>query len=286
MSLLRVLSMGAALLSLGLACADNKKKMDGAGQTGAAQVDPIGKAGIDYPKLFCQNGPKLKVRSDVKEELGILCSGGNPTQEFLNLRAEAMTAQPGKIDVRFLRKVQTESDDKADFLLTWVFHVPVRPFIVKSRPLYEYIARGHQGEKVKFNVTTNRLPDSTLEPGGLHLWSTEMSYSLAVQALPTLALANTRKTQYNLWQVLSGNEEIGMAIEHLLESPGDIYKTSSLVSVSFNDGEGFNDGRGGTVVINFLRFVFNNQGFPQTAEAAMMEIAQALAGHMYDGLKQ
>lgn len=283
MSLVSQAMLGLAIFGLGFSCA-GKKKMEGAPQ--AAAVDPIGSAGVNYPKLFCQNGPKLKVRSDVKEELDLLCQGGNPTQEFINLRAEALTAAPGQIAVRFLRKNQTESDDRADFLLSWVFHVPVRPFIVKSRPLYDYIGRGHSSEKVKFDVKPSRLPDSTLEPGGLHLWSTEMNYSLAVQALPTLALANTRKTQYNLWQVLSGNEEIGMAIEHLLESPGDIYKTSSLVSISFNDGEGFNDGRGGTVVINFLKFVFNNQGFPQTAEATMMEIAQALAHHMYDGLKQ
>ncbi len=274
-----------SLLCLGLACSE-KKKMGAAATSANAVVDPVGKAGVNYPKLFCENAPKIKVRSDISEELALLCNNKQPTQEFIDLRAEALSSTPGQIDVRFLRKIQTEADDGADFMLGWVFHVPVRPFIVKGRPLYDYIAQGHQGEKVKFNVTTEKLPDSTLEPGGLHLWSVEMNYSLAVQALPTLALANVRKTQYNLWQVLSGNEELGIAIEHLTESPGDIYKASSLVSISFNDGDGFNDGRGGTVVINYLKFKFTNQGFPQTAEQTMMEIAKALANHMYNGLKE
>jgi hypothetical protein len=111
-----------------------------------------------------------------------------------------------------------------------------------------------------------------------------MSYDLKVQALPTLAIINTRKTEYNLYQVLSGNEEMGLGVEHLTESVDKTYQASNLVNFSFNDGSGYNDGKGGTVVINILRFDFTNQGFPETAVKTMGAVAQGLAENMYQGL--
>ena len=57
-----------------------------------------------------------------------------------------------------------------------------------------------------------------------------------------------------------------------------------MVNMSFNDGDGYNDNKGGTIVVNFLRFDFRNEGFPDTAEKAMLEIAKGLAANMYKGL--
>jgi hypothetical protein len=266
------------------ACGPSKPKAT-SGTQAATVLAPIGTAGIDYAALYCANAVKLKLRTDVSTEINLVCKDGKPTDLLQEYRTRALTQEPGKIDIRFLQQTSTEETDRSEFTVIWAFHVPIRPFIVKARPLYDYIAKGYQNTDVSFAVKANRLMEAPLD-SGLHLWSTEMDYALRVKALPSLAIVNDRKTQYNLYQVLSGNEEMGLGVEHLINSPDQTYKVSNLVNFSFNDGDGYNDGKGGTIVINILRFDFNNQGFPETAVSTMTSVAQALANNMYEGLKQ
>lgn len=266
------------------ACGTSKPKAKSGTQSGIAQA-PIGSAGIDYAALYCANAVKLKLRTDVSTEINLVCKDGKPTDLMQEYRTRALTQEPGKIDIKFLQQTSTEETDRSEFTVIWAFHVPIRPFVVKARPLYDYIAKGYQNADVTFAVKANRLMEAPLD-SGLHLWTTEMDYALSVKALPSLAIVNDRKTQYNLYQVLSGNEEMGLGVEHLIDSPDQTYKVSNLVNFSFNDGDGYNDGKGGTIVINILRFDFNNQGFPETAVSTMTSVAQALANNMYEGLKQ
>ncbi len=266
------------------ACGAPKPKAE-SGAKAAAAPAPIGTAGIDYAALYCSNAVKLKLRSDIRTEIDLICKDGKPTELLQEYRTKALTQKPGTIDIKFLQQKNTEASDRSEFTVIWAFHVPIRPFVVKARPLYDYIAKGYQSSDVSFTVKANRLMDAPLD-SGLHLWTTEMDYALKVNALPSLAIVNDRKTEYNLYQVLSGNEEMGLGLEHLVNSPDQTYKVSNLVNFSFNDGEGYNDGKGGTIVINVLRFDFNNQGFPETAVTTMTAVAQALANNMYEGLKQ
>lgn len=285
-----ITGLAAILANLAIISCAEKKTSPAAiarnsGNQQAVQA-PIGTSGIDYASLYCSNVDKIKLRTDVKFEIGLICQGGKPTPLMQEYRSLALNnPDPSKISIKFLNQKNTEAGDRSEFLLIWSFHVPVRPFVVKARPIYDYIAKGFQSSDVTFNVKANRLVGAPLD-SGLHLWTTEMDYSLAVKALPTLVLSNARKAQYNLYQVLSGNEEMGLGVEHLTESPDGTYTTSNLVNFSFNDGDGYNDGKGGTVVINLLRFDFKNQGFPDTAVSTMAAVAQALADNMYQGLKQ
>jgi len=273
----------SGIIVLGTACGESKPKPTAA--VSKAAVAPIGTAGIDYAALYCSNAVKLKLRTNVSNEIDLVCKGGQPTDLLQEYRTRAINQEPGKIDIKFLQQTSTEETDRSEFTVIWAFRVPIRPFVVKSRPLYDYIAKGYQNADVTFAVKANRLMDAPLD-SGLHLWTTEMDYALKVNALPSLAIINDRKTQYNLYQVLSGNEEMGLGVEHLTNSPDQTYKVSNLVNFSFNDGDGYNDGKGGTIVINILRFDFNNQGFPETAISTMTSVAQALADNMYEGLKQ
>ncbi len=277
----------AICLSGVISCASSKPASPSVSSSAAADAKsaPIGTAGIDYTAVYCSNVSKIKLRTDISPEIALICKDSQPTALMQEYRAKALNQEPGKIEIKFLNQKNTEANDRSEFLVIWSFHVPIRPFVVKARPLYDYIAKGYQSDVVNFSVKANRLNDAPLD-SGLHLWTTEMDYALSVKALPSLALANQRKTQYNLYQVLSGNEEMGLGVEHLVESPDKTYTTSNLVNFSFNDGNGYNDGKGGTVVINVLRFDFNNQGFPETAVSTMSAVAQALADNMYEGLKQ
>ncbi len=273
------------VMSVLTACAASPSKTkDRSPLSASLEENSIGSAGIDYGSLYCANVFKIKLRTDIKTELDLMCKDGRPTALFQEYRRKALQQGAQKIDINFLMLRHTEVSDRSEYTLIWSFHSPLRPYEVKARPLYQYIAKGYQDNELRFQISPNRLNDAPLD-SGLHLWTTEMSYALEVKALPTLAIINDRKTQYNLYQVLSGNEEMGLGVEHLIESPDNTYRISNLVNFSFNDGNGYNDGKGGTVVINLLRFDFVNQGFPDTAVKTMSTIAQSMADNMQNGLK-
>ena len=209
---------GAVLLGLCLnACNQASKLSEGAGK-GADLV-----SANDYPSLYCRYAPTLKLRYYISPELGRMCKDGKPTADFIALREEGLkyaklegtSSNDLPYNVRFLSKAREEKTDTSRFEIVWVFHVPTRPYIVKAKPLYTYVAQGFHPTESNFltlDVKAKKLDDATLSPGGLHLWSAEMDYTLTVKPLPELTLNNQRSTQYNLYQVMSGNEEMGLGV--------------------------------------------------------------------------
>jgi hypothetical protein len=270
-------------IALALTACKSPKKESGSNQaaTGAGDSSVV----LDYPKLYCEHVSRLKLRTDVSNELGVFCENGLPTQQMLDFRSRAIAAEPGKIELVTLKSEQDDATDTSRFMIAWSFRVPIRPFEVKSRPIYEFIAKGYQSEAIKLVASSKKRDDDPLD-SGLHLWSVDMNYTLNVKGTSGISLDSQRKTQYNLYQVQSGNEEMGFGVEHLADAANPDFTRSTMINLSFNDGEGYNDGKGGAVVITTLHFEINNQGFPSTARQAILEIAQFIANEMYQGLKQ
>lgn len=251
-------------------------------QAAAAEEE---KNAVDYPKLYCESVRKVKTRQNIDPMLDYVCKGKTPSKEFLDLRSKAMNAKPGEIELITLKTNHNEETQKSEFTIVWAFHVKNRPFEVKNRPIYEYIAKGYNSPTITLGSKFERQADSTLDPGGLHLWSVNLSHDLTIKGSNNLELKSSRNTQYNLYQVLSGNEEMGLGIEHLMDTANNSYDASTMVNFSFNDGGGFNDGKGGTVVVTMLHFILANSGFPKTATESIGEIAKNIADGMYNGLK-
>jgi len=240
---------------------------------------------IDYPKLYCENVDKLLLRTDIKNELSYFCKGGKPSPDLIKSRAQALADEPGKFKLVLLQAEHDSENDQSEFLIAWSFHVSIRPFEVKARPIYDYVASGFSSDVIDLKAQASRRLDDPLD-SGLHLWSADMSYDLTVKGTQGLTLASQRKTQYNLYQVQSGNEEMGFGVEHLTDTDNPNFIKSTMLNLSFNDGRGFNDGKGGAVVVTLLHFVLSNQGFPATATKSIQEIAQHTAVGMYNGLKE
>ena len=239
----------------------------------------------DYPKLYCKYADKLKLRTDATSELAFACQNGAPTPNLIAYRKKALEQAPGKIDLVLLKAKHDSENDLSEFEIAWSFHVPIRPFEVKSRPLYQFIAQGYASDNIELKASSSRRPDEQVD-FGMHLWSVDMNYDLTVKGTQGLNLVNHRKTQYNLYQVMSGNEEMGLGVEHLVETDNPDYQKSTMMNFSFNDGQGYNDGKGGTVVVTMLHFVIRNQGFPATATTSIQDIAKHIADTMYQGLKE
>lgn len=239
----------------------------------------------DYPQAYCDAVTTLELRADVSAELAYFCRDGKPTADMRDLRKRLLEAPERRTVVQILRDEVDDSTESTDFVVMWGYYIPKRPFDVKALPFYDFIASETSREGIVMASTASRRSDEELD-SGLHLWSTDMAYTLAVQATDSITLEYSRETQYNLYQVQSGNEEMGLGVEHLTNPDEENYQKSVMLNLSFNDGEGFNDGKGETLVLNLLHITLNNRGFPKIAGRALNELANFLADSMYDGLNQ
>lgn len=252
--------------------------------TGSA---PDKKDGLyDYPTRFCSLARTLKLKPEAKieEELGYFCGGETPTKDMLELRASLVEA-PDKLILKKVSGSHSAENETSEFTYVWGYYLPnLRPYKVKEAPLYTYIAKNFKDDVSNATAKTERLPDKSIDYG-LHLWSAAMGYDLTINAAEGIVLLSKRKTQYNLYQVESGNEEMGFGVEHMTDGNNGDFFISNMLNLSMNDGKGFNDGVGGTVVLTMLHLKMSNRGFPETTEKVIEKLMYFFAKSMYDGLK-
>lgn len=241
------------------------------------------KVPFDYPSRYCSNVWTIKLRADIKDELSYFCDEKKPTEAMLEIRKSAID-NPGKVEIKKIKGDANPETDTSDFILVWSYYVPQRrPFEVKARPIYSYIAQDFNSDKITMATKAERQSDNGLD-NGMHLWNVNMAYDLRLKAAPGIDLEAKRKTQYNLYQVESGNEEMGFGVETLTDGNNGDFSRSVMINLSFNDGKGYNDGVGGAVVLNMLHLTMNNKGFPQTTSEAIDELGRFLAEAMYAGI--
>lgn len=248
----------------------------------ASEVDPE-TIMSDYPKIYCETVGRLQMRADVAPELAFFCPDGVPSGDMRDMRQRLLDSGDGRTVLQVISATHDEAGETSDFTLVWGYYVKLRPFVVKSRPLYRFIAKDFEKGGLKLQASTERRPDEELD-SGLHLWSADMSYDLTVKATSGIDLITARKTQYNLYQVQSGNEEMGLGVEALSDPASPDYSRSVMLNLSFNDGQGYNDGRGGTITLNLLRLRLGNRGFPESVADAVNVLGQFLADSMFEGL--
>jgi hypothetical protein len=79
---------------------------------------------------------------------------------------------------------------------------------------------------------------------------------------------------------------MGFALEHLVEVDPESFSKYISLTIAFNDGTGFNDGRGGTVLVGLLHLQVNNQGLPALARDAALEVTQHAIGGLSAALRK
>jgi hypothetical protein len=273
------------LLTLPAACKPSatESKVNG---TAKAVSSADGEVVRDYPQIFCSNVGNLKLRTDVSAQLSRFCLNGAPTSELLKFRSDALQNTSGKQEIVTLLLEHDATTEFSRFIFAWSFHTAVRPFEVKARPIYQYIAKNYQADWMQSTAVSRLRTEDPLDHG-LHLWSVDMNYELQVKVTGGITLRNKHKGEFNLYQVQSANEELGFGVEHLIrEEDNKDFKQANMINIAMNDGTGFNDGKGGAVVITMVEFEVANQGFPGTAARAIRELVQFLADNMYAELKK
>jgi hypothetical protein len=94
-----------------------------------------------------------------------------------------------------------------------------------------------------------------------------------------------RVKEYNLYQLLSGNEEMGVAEEHL-DGENPHYIRSIQLTFAFNDGTGYNNDKGGAIIITLVHVIVRNEGFPEITSSVTTKVSKAMGQLMYEGLKE
>lgn len=244
---------------------------------------PVPGAKLNYPELYCQHVGKLKLNVDVSEPLGKFCQDGKPTPFMLEYRDESLQRPDQKYTIRTIYENSDRKQEQSEFIFVWSFTLPLRPFNVKEHPIYEYIVKPFKNERMDMRSNfVKRTDDPSVT--GLHLWSVDVNYDITIFPNPGLTLKNTRKTRYDLYQVQSASEEMGFGVEYLMEVDKYNFSKYTFLNIAFNDGGGFNDGRGKSVIIGYLHLQMNNQGFPQVAKQTALEIAETACQNLFDGL--
>lgn len=295
----RILATSLSLLSM--ACHSTQKKDGllasskdsaiGENLPSATPVDtsaagPVAGTKIDYPSVYCLHVTALNLREDASEEIAAICRDGKPTQLFLEQRIAALNSPPGEFKIRVVSEAYDDKNDTSEFHLIWGLHVPLAPFTVKDRPIAEIVTQSVKTNIVDLKSTLIPRPDDPLDSRGLQFWSYDIEYELQVVSAPEIVVPNYRKTQYNLYQVMSGSEEMALGFEHLTEFDPEHYYIYKNLNFVINDGAGYNDGRGGTVIIGYLHTKFNNQGYAPVSIQAVKEVMQAVISNLSKGLLQ
>jgi hypothetical protein len=239
----------------------------------------------DYPVRYCTHVWKLKLRADVSEYLKYFCDGSTPTKNLMEWR-ERVIREPGKLEIKQIFYEGNKEKETSEMKFVWGYYLEsLRPFRVKEKPLYSYVTKPFKDDFIDLKSTAERQSDEVLDHG-LHLWNTKVSYNLQLTTAPGMILPSLRDTQYNLYQVESGNEEMGFGVETLTDGHNGDYSASVMLNLSFNDGLGFNDGKGGTVVVNILHLKMANKGFVETTEKTLNKLGNFLATSMYESLSE
>ncbi len=231
----------------------------------------------DLAIAFCANVGALKLRVEASQEIAFFCKGKSPSVEMQKLRKSVLEDQTKRPEPVLLQAEHDPETKLSQFLLAWGFSVPASLIELRDKKLYEFIAQGFQTDSLEMQASSQLRADDPLD-GGLHIYSVDLNYDLMIHGPQGLDLKSQRSTQYNLYQVKAGDEDLGLGIEHLLSSEGGGYTHSTMINVSMSDG------KGGTIVLTLLHFAINNQGFSATATRSIQDIAKHLSETMYTGL--
>lgn len=248
------------------------------------QSFPVAGSKIDYPTLYCENVAAIKFRADITEELDVFCKDRKPTETFLNFRSAALANGPDRSLFQILDEKIDAEQEMSEIRAVLLFHIAVHPFKIKSLPIYQYITTPFKSAEMELISENSPRRDDPLD-SGLHLWSVDNQVTLKMNATNKIILNNIRKTQYNLYQVLSGSEEMGLVVEHLREADQENFQKYNMLMIAFNDGSGYNNDVGGTVVIGYLNMKMNNQSYPAVGRRTVIEVQENAAKNFINGVK-
>jgi hypothetical protein len=267
-----------------LACASKQKGEAGPAPNPQPPSPAVSSAPADYPQVFCQNLPKLKIKPvpNLEASITYFCKSGNATDKLRSL-IQAATAAPD--DPKEQTKIYVEKSIDtpvgwSEFIYLWAFVAPIQPVDIKNRPVVETLAKGYSSPTTEMKTTATSLGIEALDNTGFHIKSAKLDYALRITGDNGFKAEHTRTTEFNIYQVATS--EMGFSEEHLIDAQNPNYKFSTMINLSIKDGR---PGKTGSVVVNLLNINIFNQGSPSVAKNTAADISRYLAESLYNALK-
>jgi hypothetical protein len=245
--------------------------------TGSGAGTATGTTSAHYQD-FCKQIAGVKPRADVSAELALLCSGDKAAKRFEELYQEALTQTSGDIKIY---RITTAEDDAgySNIQVAWSFLAPKKIADFRNAPLIDKLSEPYTSATIEQTTKAEKNGDDTLD-SPLHLISVNFTYDMNIKNEQNLDLSNKRNTQFNLYQVQGGNENLGVAIEHLVDTDNEDYKRATM----FNAAVSAPDGKG-AVIVTVLNYSIFNKGLHSTAVDSIEEVAKNAGASMYKALQ-
>lgn len=290
MPYLRALAQTSALLAatLLLAACESKSSSNasttstatGSGTstgTGSAAGTATGTTTAHYQD-FCKQIVNVKPRADVSTELALLCSGDKAAKRFEELYQEALAQTSGDIKIY---RIATAEDDAgySNIQVAWSFLAPKKIADFRNAPLIDNLSQPYTSATIEQTTKAEKNGDDTLD-SPLHLISVNFTYDMNIKNEQNLDLSNKRNTQFNLYQVQGGNENLGVAIEHLVDTDNEDYKRATMFNAAVSAPDGT-----GAVIVTVLNYSIFNKGLHSTAVDSIEEVAKNAGASMYKALQ-
>jgi hypothetical protein len=149
----------------------------------------------------------------------------------------------------------------------------------RNAPLIDNMSQPYTSATIEQTTKAEKNGDDSLD-SPLHLISVNFSYDMNIKNEQNLDLSNKRNTQFNLYQVQGGNENLGVAIEHLVDTDNADYKRATM----FNAAVSAPDGKG-AVIVTVLNYSIFNKGLHSTAVDSIEEVAKNAGASMLKALQ-
>jgi hypothetical protein len=250
----------------------------GSGTSTGSATGTAGAATSAHYQDFCKQIANVKPRADVTVELALLCSGDKVVKRFEELYQEALTKTSG--DIKIYRIAATEDDaGYSNIQVAWSFLAPMKIADFRNAPLIDNMSQPYTSATIEQTTKAEKNGDDSLD-SPLHLISVNFSYDMNIKNEQNLDLSNKRNTQFNLYQVQGGNENLGVAIEHLVDTDNADYKRATM----FNAAVSAPDGKG-AVIVTVLNYSIFNKGLHSTAVDSIEEVAKNAGASMLKALQ-
>lgn len=224
---------------------------------------------VYQPAEFCKRDIQalLNNRTQIDPELAVFCLDKKPTSTFKSLYDEALASREKTI---FKADTPREDDEGYSTIkLVWAFYSSKKVADFRNAPIAEQLAERYTSPTI--DQVSSLEVNGELDKGGLHLSSKILTYDLTLKdpQRPDWTLNNLRKLQFNLYQVEAGNENLGLSIEHLLESSDKDYTRATMLNAAMSAPKDE-----GTVIVSILNYRILNRNWHSIAVNTVNEIAK------------
>lgn len=229
----------------------------------------------DVREAFCANAYGVRLMTDVQDFFDFLCTDRKPNEAFDKL--DRFAQQVGQSPRAFRHTIAHTPEGETVGFYANAYKVPLSPKVVKKSDLTRYLIRPITFDYAKMTSTVAKNLTDTLG-GDLQFGKWHLQTHLDVVSSDGVKFSNDRLTELNLYQLIGGNTDLGLATEHLIDVTNPDYREYRSMILTARNREG------GSTILGFMRVAVRNQGYPEVVEKAFADITRIFALHVQSGL--